>query len=108
MNSSPDHPEANLHSKRAELSHPPPSIANLEIVEQLSTLRRFCLFECFNWGGTIETYKRNIMDPDRVRAYLQVACAGLGFDIGEIWWTTNSGKSSRYSSNSDIRETEIL
>mmetsp|Transcript_4391 Transcript_4391/g.6331 ORF Transcript_4391/g.6331 Transcript_4391/m.6331 type:complete len:313 (-) Transcript_4391:428-1366(-) len=26
------------------------------------------------------------MDPDRVRAYLQVACAGLGFDIGEIWW----------------------
>jgi hypothetical protein len=36
------------------------------------------------------------MDPDRVRAYLQVACAGLGFDIGEIWWTTNedSGSSS--------------
>ena len=32
------------------------------------------------------------MDPDRVRAYLQVACAGLGFDIGEIWWTTNTGK----------------
>jgi hypothetical protein len=30
------------------------------------------------------------MDPDRVRAYLQVACAGLGFDIGEIWWTSNS------------------
>lgn len=29
------------------------------------------------------------MDPDRVRAYLQVACAGLGFDIGEIWWSTN-------------------
>jgi hypothetical protein len=27
------------------------------------------------------------MDPDRVRAYLQVACAGLGFDIGEIWWS---------------------
>ncbi len=29
------------------------------------------------------------MDPDRVRAYLQVACAGLGFDIGEIWWSSN-------------------
>jgi hypothetical protein len=29
------------------------------------------------------------MDPERVRAYLQVACAGLGFDIGEIWWSTN-------------------
>jgi hypothetical protein len=29
------------------------------------------------------------MDPERVRAYLQVACAGLGFDIGEIWWTSN-------------------
>lgn len=30
------------------------------------------------------------MDPDRVRAYLQVACAGLGFDIGEIWWTSSA------------------
>jgi hypothetical protein len=29
------------------------------------------------------------MDPERVRGYLQVACAGLGFDIGEIWWTQN-------------------
>ena len=34
------------------------------------------------------------MDPDRVRAYLQVACAGLGFDIGEIWWTHNDNGSS--------------
>lgn len=34
------------------------------------------------------------MDPDRVRAYLQVACAGLGFDIGEIWWTTNEDNGS--------------
>lgn len=29
------------------------------------------------------------MNTDRVRAYLQVACAGLGFDIGEIWWSSN-------------------
>jgi len=34
------------------------------------------------------------MDPDRVRAYLQVACAGLGFDIGEIWWSSNEGGTS--------------
>lgn len=35
------------------------------------------------------------MDPERVRAYLQVACAGLGFDIGEIWWTeTENGLST--------------
>ncbi len=34
------------------------------------------------------------MDPDRVRAYLQVACAGLGFDIGEIWWTSNEDNGS--------------
>ena len=35
------------------------------------------------------------MDPDRVRSYLQVACAGLGFDIGEVWWMSNeSGTSS--------------
>jgi hypothetical protein len=29
------------------------------------------------------------MDADRVRAYLQVACTGLGFDIGEIWWSSD-------------------
>lgn len=34
------------------------------------------------------------MDPDRVRAYLQVACAGLGFDIGEVWWTADQNGSS--------------
>jgi hypothetical protein len=38
--------------------------------------------------------KKKTMDPDRVRAYLQVACAGLGFDIGEIWWTHNDNGSS--------------
>lgn len=31
------------------------------------------------------------MDADRVRSYLQVACAGLGFDIGEVWWMSNDG-----------------
>eukprot|EP00977_Amphora_coffeiformis_P007376 scaffold1595_cov171-Amphora_coffeaeformis.AAC.17 len=34
------------------------------------------------------------MDPDRIHAYLQVACAALGFDIGEVWWTTNENGSS--------------
>ena len=34
------------------------------------------------------------MDPERVRAYLQVACAGLGFDIGEVWFTSNENGSS--------------
>jgi hypothetical protein len=34
------------------------------------------------------------MDADRVRAYLQVACSGLGFDIGEVWWMSNSGTSA--------------
>lgn len=34
------------------------------------------------------------MDPERVRAYLQVACAGLGFDIGEVWWTSNESGNS--------------
>lgn len=40
------------------------------------------------------------MDPDRVRAYLQISCAGLGFDIGELWWTSNkdSGCSSALAS----------
>jgi len=41
--------------------------------------------------------QRGKMDPGRVKAYLQVACTGLGFDIGEIWWATddNDGSSSR-------------
>lgn len=34
------------------------------------------------------------MDPARIRAYLQVACAGLGFDIGEVWWTSSEEGSS--------------
>ena len=34
------------------------------------------------------------MDADRVRAYLQVACAGLGFDIGEVWWMSNDSGTS--------------
>ncbi|KAL3945595.1 MAG: hypothetical protein SGBAC_000335 [Bacillariaceae sp.] len=39
------------------------------------------------------------MDPGRVKAYLQVACTGLGFDIGEIWWATDdNGSSSRLTS----------
>jgi len=35
-----------------------------------------------------------MMDPDRVRSYLQVACAGLGFDIGEVWWMSNENGTS--------------
>ena len=39
------------------------------------------------------------MDADRVRSYLQVACAGLGFDIGEVWWMSNdSGETSTVAS----------
>ena len=34
------------------------------------------------------------MDAERVHAYLQVACAGLGFDIGEVWWASNQNGSS--------------
>ena len=34
------------------------------------------------------------MDADRVRSYLQVACAGLGFDIGEVWWMSNENGTS--------------
>lgn len=37
---------------------------------------------------------QTIMDPDRIHAYLQVACAALGFDIGEVWWTTSENGSS--------------
>ena len=35
-----------------------------------------------------------MMDHDRVLAYLQVACAGLGFDIGEVWFCRNENSSA--------------
>jgi len=35
-----------------------------------------------------------MMDPERIHAYLQVACSGLGFDVGEVWLTSNNSKSS--------------
>lgn len=34
------------------------------------------------------------MDPERIHAYLQAACAGLGFDIGEVWFSSNETGSS--------------
>lgn len=54
------------------------------------------------------------MDPERVRAYLQVACAGLGFDIGEVWWTSNESGSSTVAaiepqkSDSNLQETTAI
>ncbi|KAL3822247.1 hypothetical protein ACHAXA_005880 [Cyclostephanos tholiformis] len=41
------------------------------------------------------------MDADRVHAYLQVACAGLGFDIGEVWWMSNDGGTSTVAAIED-------
>ena len=38
------------------------------------------------------------MDAERVRAYLQVACAGLGFEIGEVWWTSSANGHSTVAS----------
>lgn len=29
------------------------------------------------------------MDPERIHAYLQAACAGLGMTIGEVWFAQN-------------------
>jgi len=31
------------------------------------------------------------MDPERIHAYLQAACSGLGFDIGEVWFSSREG-----------------
>jgi hypothetical protein len=44
------------------------------------------------------------MDPERVRAYLQVACAGLGYDIGEVWWTANENGSSTVAAIEEPRD----
>jgi len=30
-----------------------------------------------------------MIEPGRINAYLQAACAGLGFDIGEVWFSPN-------------------
>jgi hypothetical protein len=48
------------------------------------------------------------MDPERVRAYLQVACAGLGFDIGEVWWTSNENGSSTVAAIGEFPLTTII
>jgi hypothetical protein len=45
------------------------------------------------------------MDPDRVRSYLQVACAGLGFDIGEVWWMSNENGTSTVASITETSNT---
>lgn len=42
----------------------------------------------------INNLSTDAMDPERVRAYLQAACAGLGFDVGEVWWTSSENGSS--------------
>ncbi|KAL7459072.1 hypothetical protein ACHAWC_011617 [Mediolabrus comicus] len=45
------------------------------------------------------------MDADRVRSYLQVACAGLGFDIGEVWWMSNENGTSTVAAIEDRNTT---
>eukprot|EP00816_Leptocylindrus_hargravesii_P011030 CAMPEP_0196823004 /NCGR_PEP_ID=MMETSP1362-20130617/85680_1 /TAXON_ID=163516 /ORGANISM="Leptocylindrus danicus, Strain CCMP1856" /LENGTH=1194 /DNA_ID=CAMNT_0042202721 /DNA_START=298 /DNA_END=3883 /DNA_ORIENTATION=+ len=42
------------------------------------------------------------MDPERIHAYLQAACAGLGFDIGEVWRITGPGAATSKSVDSGI------
>jgi len=49
------------------------------------------------------------MDPERIHSYLQAACAGLGFDVGEVWFSSSETSSStvaaieqrRFKSESD-------
>lgn len=48
------------------------------------------------------------MEPERVRAYLQAACAGLGFDIGEIWWTSSENGSSTVAAIGASKEPVIV
>jgi len=50
------------------------------------------------------------MDPDRVRAYLQISCAGLGFDIGELWWTSNEdgGSTSALAAIEEKKDTSVV
>jgi hypothetical protein len=47
------------------------------------------------------------MDPERVRGYLQVACAGLGFDIGEIWWTQNETGTSTLATIEEKKDEKV-
>jgi len=44
------------------------------------------------------------MDPVRIRSYLQAACAGLGFDIGEVWLQHNETETGDVS---EIDENDI-
>lgn len=45
------------------------------------------------------------MDANRVNSYLQVACAGLGFDIGEVWSMSNESGTSTVASITDTTTT---
>lgn len=42
-----------------------------------------------------------------MRAYLQVACAGLGFDIGEVWWTADQNGSSTVAAIGMLRRIDV-
>jgi len=48
-----------------------------------------------------------IMDSERLEAYLKVACIGLGFDIGEAWWTTQHGEEEEGSTTTNEDEDEL-
>ena len=47
--------------------------------------------------------QRTIMEPSRINAFLQAACAGLGFDIGEVWLHKGS-KQKDNNNDDDIHE----
>ena len=48
------------------------------------------------------------MDPERIHAYLQAACAGLGFDIGEVWRITGRGATSKPADSGKYSRVPVL
>ena len=48
-------------------------------------------------GVPVEPYNNTMkVEPESIHAFLQAACAGLGFDIGEVWWYSDpKGPSSK-------------
>ena len=47
------------------------------------------------------------MDPSRINAFLQAACAGLGFDIGEVWLYKNKNNDN-FSSDQNHHNNGLL
>jgi len=74
---------------------------------QLAALDRFVACTAKQYvDHRIRQREHDAMDSERLEAYLKVACIGLGFDIGEAWWTTQHGEEEEDSTTTTTDEAD--